>query len=169
MCFPYSSFSSSYKVSFNILLNPRRHSIVTYLSIFLPQLFKIHRKITIFRFLFFSFHLSVSICLPGSPESKPNFITLIFCSQRIQFSFVQLLSRVWLFVTPWTTARQASLSITNSQSSLKFMSIKLVMPFSHLILCCPLLLLPPIPPGIKVFSNESTLRMRWPKVLEFQL
>ena len=84
-----------------------------------------------------------------------------------QFSSVQSLSRVWLFATPWTAARQASLSITNSRSSLKLMSIKSVMPSSHLILCCPLLLLPSIPPSIRVFSNESTLRMRWPKYWSF--
>ena len=77
------------------------------------------------------------------------------------FSSVQSLSRVRLFATPLIAARQASLSITNSQSSLKIMSIELVMPSSHLILRCPLLLLPPIPPSIRVFSNESTLRMRW--------
>ena len=82
-------------------------------------------------------------------------------------SSVQSLSRVQLFVTPWTTARQASLSITNSQSSLRFTSIESVMPSSHLILCCPLLLLPPIPPSIKIFSNESTLHMRWPKYWSF--
>ena len=80
---------------------------------------------------------------------------------------VQLLSCVWLFVTPWITARQASLSITNSRSSSKLMSIKSVMPSSHLILCRPLLLLPPIPPIIRVFSSESTLRMRWPKYWSF--
>ena len=73
-----------------------------------------------------------------------------------QFSSVQLLSRVRLFATPWIGARQASLSITNSQSSLKLMSIESVMPSSHLILCRPLLLLPLIPPSIRVFSNEST-------------
>ena len=78
-------------------------------------------------------------------------------------SSVQLLSRVQLFVTPWTTAHQASLSITNSQSLPKLMSMESVMPSHHLILCCPLLLLPPIPPSIRVFSNESTLCMRWPK------
>ena len=76
---------------------------------------------------------------------------------------VQLFSHVRLFATPQITARQASLSITNSQSSLKLMSIDSVMPSSHLILCCPLLLLPPIPPSIRVFSNESTLCMRWPE------
>ena len=82
-------------------------------------------------------------------------------------SSVQLLSRVRLFVTPWITACQASLSITTSQSSRKFMSIESVMPSSHLILWRPLLLLPPIPPSIRVFSNESTLRMRWPKYWSF--
>ena len=87
----------------------------------------------------------------------------------VQFSSVQSLSRVWLFVTPWITARQASLSITNSRSSLKLKSIELVMLSSHLICCHPLLLLPPIPPSIRVFSNESTFRIRWPKVLEFIL
>ena len=81
---------------------------------------------------------------------------------------VQLLSHVHLFVTPWIAARQASLSITNSQSLLKLMSIKLVMPSSHLILCYPLLLLNPIPPTIRVFSNESTLH-QVAKVPEFQL
>ena len=79
-----------------------------------------------------------------------------------QFSSVQLLSHVRLFVTPWIIARQPSLSITNSRSLLKLMPIESVMPSSHLILCYPLLLLPPIPPSIRVFSNESTLRMRWP-------
>ena len=82
-------------------------------------------------------------------------------------SSVQSLSRVWLFATPWITAQQASLSITNSQSSLRLTSIKSVMPSSHLILCRPLLLLPPIPPSIRVFSNESTLLMRWPNYWSF--
>ena len=85
----------------------------------------------------------------------------------LQFSSVQSLSRVWLFATPWITAHQASLSITNSRSSLRFMSIESVMPSSHLILCRPLLLLPPILPSIKVFSNESALCMRWPKYWSF--
>ena len=86
---------------------------------------------------------------------------------QVQFSSVQSFSHVWFFVTPWTAPHQASLSITNSRSSLKLMSIGSVMPSSHLILCCPLLLLPPIPPSIRVFSNESTLRMRWPKYWSF--
>ena len=84
-----------------------------------------------------------------------------------KFSSVQSLSWVWLFVTPWTTAHQASLSITNSRSSLKFTSIESVMPSNHLILCRPLLLLPPIPPSIRVFSNESALRIRWTKYWSF--
>ena len=84
-----------------------------------------------------------------------------------QFSSVQSLSHVQLFATPWIAARQASLSITNSRSLLKLMSIELVTPSSHLILCRPLLLLPPIPPSIRVFSNESTSRMRWPKYWSF--
>ena len=83
------------------------------------------------------------------------------CLNKVQFSSVQSLSRVQLFATPWIAACQASLSITNSQSSLKLTSIKSVMPSSHLILCCPLLLLPPVPPSIRVFSNESILHMRF--------
>ena len=82
-------------------------------------------------------------------------------------SSVQSLSHVQLFAIPWITAHQASLSITNSRSSHKLMCIELVMPSSHLILCHPLLLLPPISPSIKVFSNESTLHMRWPKDWSF--
>ena len=84
-----------------------------------------------------------------------------------QFSSVQLLSRVRLFATPRIAAHQASLSITNSQSSLKLTSIKSVMPSSHFILYHPLFLLPPISPSIRVFSNESTLGMRWPKYWSF--
>ena len=83
------------------------------------------------------------------------------------FSSVQSLRRVQLFVTPCITARQGSLSITISWSSLKLTSIKAVMPSNHLILCRPLFLLPPIPPSIRVFSNESTLHMRWPKYWSF--
>ena len=86
-----------------------------------------------------------------------------------QLSSVQSLSHVWLFVNPWITAHQASLSISNSRNSLKLMSIESVMPSSHLILCCPLLLLPLIPPSIRVFSKESTLCMRWPKYWSFSL
>ena len=84
-----------------------------------------------------------------------------------QFSSIQLLSCVRLFVTPWTAACQASLSITNSQSLLKLMSIELVMPSNRLILCHPLLLLPSIFSSIRVFSNESVLHIRWPKYWSF--
>ena len=90
-------------------------------------------------------------------------LSSVWCDVCVQFSSVQSLIRVQLFVTPWIAACQASLSITNSRSSPKLMSIQSVMPSSHLILCRPLLLLPSIPPSIRVFSNESTLRMRWPK------
>ena len=88
-------------------------------------------------------------------------------NNTIQFSSVQSLSRVRLFATPWTAARQASLSITNSRSLPKLMSIESVMPSSHLILCRPLLLLPPIPPSIRVFSYESVLHIKWPKYQSF--
>ena len=96
-----------------------------------------------------------------SPNGSPYSIL------GIQFSIVQSISRVWLFATPWITARQDSLSFTNSWSLLKLMSIESAMPSSHLILCCPLLLLPPMHPSIMVFSNESTLHMRWPKYWSF--
>ena len=109
--------------------------------------------------------------IPLNPALKMaqmvNFMLFLFCYNSVLFSSVQSLSCVRLFATPWTAARQASLSITNSQSSPKLMSIQSVMPSSHLILCRPLLLLPPIPPSIRVFSNESTLRMRWPKYWSF--
>ena len=82
-------------------------------------------------------------------------------------SSVQSLSRVWLFATPWTTVCQASLSITNSRNLPKLMSSEPVMPSNHLILCCPLLLLPSIFSNIRVFSNESALRIRWPKYWSF--
>ena len=85
----------------------------------------------------------------------------------VQFTSVQSLSHVPLFLTPWTTARQASLSITSSRSLHKLMSIESVMPSSHLTLCHPLLLLPSICPSIRAFSNESALRIRWPKYWSF--
>ena len=88
-------------------------------------------------------------------------------TEQYNISSVQLLSCVWLFATSWIASRQASLSIINSRSSLKLMSIESVMPSSHLILCHPLLLLPRIPPSIRVFSNESALCIRWPKYWSF--
>ena len=89
-------------------------------------------------------------------------LSMGFSRQEYWFSSVQSFSRVRLFVTPWIAACQASLSITNSQSLIKLMSIELVMPSNHLILCCPLFLLPSIFPSIRVFSNESVLCIRWP-------
>ena len=92
---------------------------------------------------------------------------LNIANYSVLFSSVQSLSHVQLFATPWITVHQASLSITNFRSLLKLMPIELVMPSSHLILCHPPLLLPPIPPSIRVFSNEPTLHMRWPKYWSF--
>ena len=105
-------------------------------------------------------------------SSHFSFWNLIHCHGfsyhlYVQFSSVQSLSRVHLFATPWTAARQAFLSITNSRSLLKLVSSGLVMPFNHLILCRPLLLLPSIFPSIRVFSNESILCIRWPKYWSF--
>ena len=100
-----------------------------------------------------NFNLVVNVCLPICKHS--------------QFSAVQLLSRVLLFATPWTAACQAALSITNSQSLLKLMFIKSVMPSNHLILCHPLVLPPSTFPSIRVFSNESALCIRWPKYWSF--
>ena len=98
-----------------------------------------------------------------SPEGTQEDNNFCHIAAIRQFSSVQLLSRVQLFATPWTAAPQASLSITNSRSLLKLMSIELVMPSNHLILCCPLLLPPSIFPNIRVFTNESVLCIRWPK------
>ena len=98
---------------------------------------------------------------------KGEYILCSISQTWLQFSLVQSLSHVQLFVTPWTVAHQASLSITNSWSSPKPMSIESVMPSSHLILCHPLLLLPSIFPSIRVFSNELALHIRWPKYWSF--
>ena len=103
---------------------------------------------------------------PASPALAGGFSTTE-PPGKLPISSVQSLSCVRLFATPWIAARQASLSITYSRSPLKLMSIESVMPSSHLILCRPLLLLPPIPPSVRVFSNESTLPMRWPKYWSF--
>ena len=100
-----------------------------------------------------------SLWLRGLQHSRLYVLHHLF-----QFSSV---SHVWLFVTPWTAAHQDSMSIINSQSLLKLMFIELLIPSNHVILCCPLLLLPPIPPSIKVFSNESALCIRWPKYWSF--
>ena len=143
-------------------------------------------------FISTNYHSTLSICLKVDREERPdkrheNLLLPNLKSREesprnqmqspganrkhlesaLQFSSVQSFSRVRLFATPWIAARQASLSITNSRISLRLTSIESVMPSSYLIICCPLLLLPPIPPSIKVFSNQSTLRMRWPKYWSF--
>ena len=104
-----------------------------------------------------------------STDWSVQIVCFFWLSLGQSVSSVQSLSRVWLFVTSWITACQASLSITNSQSSPKLMCIRSVMPSNNHILCLPLLLLPSIPPSIRVFSNESTLLMRWPKYWSFSL
>ena len=106
----------------------------------------------------------------GAEHAKSWVILLQFFfsfGPSFPFSSVQSLSHVQLFATPWTAARQASPSITNSWSLLKLMSIESVMPSDHLVLCCPLLLPPSIFPSIRIFSNESVLRIRWPKYWSF--
>ena len=115
--------------------------------------------------LFFFFLVLVLVCLLASFAGAIGGFHSLEASIIVlrKFSSVQSLSRVRLFVTPWIAAHQASLSITNSQSLLKYMSIELVMPSNHLILCRPLLLLPSVFPSIRVFSSESVLRIRWPK------
>ena len=105
--------------------------------------------------------------LPAAFSQSIVSIPLTSSNTQYNFSSVQSLSHVWLFATPWTAARQASLSVTSSWSLPKFMSIESVMPSNHPILCCPLLLLPSIFPSIRVFSNESTLHIRWPKYWSF--
>ena len=134
-------------------------------------------------FLYIQTHLHFIFCelmfVSSSPlqilmrwSLRPWFWKLLNVSEMVhflwyKFNSVQLLSRVWLFAIPWTTTRQASLSITNSRSLLKLMSIESVMPSNHLILCCPLLLLPSIFPSIRVFSNESVLHIWWSKYWSF--
>ena len=128
--------------------------------------------VVVFSFSFISMHILISFlissvicCLFRSVLFSLHMF--VFLIVFFLFSSVQSLSRVQLFATPGTVARHTSLSITNSQSSLKLISIESVMPSSHLILCRPLLLLPPIPPSIRVFSDESALHMRWPKYWSF--
>ena len=117
-----------------------------------------------------------SISSPGGGHGNPlyyscleNLLDRKVWWATIQFSSVQSLSHGQFFATPWTAAFQASWSITNSQSLLKLMSIEAMMPSNHLILCCPLLLLPSIFPSIRVFSNESVLRISWPKYWSFRV
>ena len=116
-----------------------------------------------FAFPWWQMMLNIFSVVYLSVELKSSLYTL----DTVQFSSVQSLSGVQLFATPWTAACQASLSITNSRNSPKPMSIESVMPTNHLILCCPHLLLPSIFPSIRVFSNESAVRIRWPKDWSF--
>ena len=119
--------------------------------------------------------MSLFISIPkGNAKECSSYHLVVLISSASKFSSAQSLSSVhdskshaWLFATLWTTAHQASLSITNFQSLLKLLSIESVMPSNHLILCCPLLLLPLIFPSTRVFSNESVLHMRWPKYWSF--
>ena len=105
--------------------------------------------------------LSFVCCHIPEPRIVPGL------EKMLQFSLIQLLSHIRLFVTSWTAAHHASLSITDSRSLLKFTSIEVVVPYNHLILCCPCFLLPSIFPSIRVFSNESALSIRWPKYWSF--
>ena len=118
----------------------------------------------------FKLWFSPDICLGLGLLDNMAVSFLVFQGTHIRSDQIrsgQLLSHIRLFATPWITPCQSSLSFINSRSSLRLMSIESVMPSSHLILSCPLLLLPPIPPSIRVFSNESTLHMRWPKYWNF--
>ena len=135
-------FTYSFAISFNFIFK-------------ISSLFRLARN----QRMWISFKRTVFLLLKESSHINIHY--------NFQFSSVQWLSRVRLFATPWITARQASLSITNSRSSLKLTSIESVMPSNHLILCWPLLLLPPISPSIRVFSNESSLHMRWRKYGSF--
>ena len=130
----------------------------------------------VFHHLTFSLYVSLGlkwvscrqrICGSCFCTHSASLCLLVGALNLFQFSSVQSLSHIWLLVTPWTTVRQASLSITNFQSSPKLMSIESVMPSNHLNLCRPLLLLPSIFPSIRVFSNESALHVRWPKYWSF--
>ena len=128
-------------------------------------------------FLFQLYNVIISNILQNYHHNKSGehlsleTVTILFLHWELlwslQFSSVHLLSHVWLFATPWIAAHQASLIITNSQSLLKLMPIELAMPSNHLILCCPILLLPSIFLSIRVFSSESILRIRWPKYWSF--
>ena len=117
----------------------------------------------------YSLHKHFFIVLTFRSEYMSNILSdfSLAIAANAQFSSVQSLSHVQIFVTPWTAAHKASLSITNSQRLFKLMSIESVMPSNHLILCHPLLLPPSIFPGIRVFSNESVLHIRWPNYWSF--
>ena len=133
------------------------------------QTYFIQYLFNLFKYFLFNIHIAWETDMAVFHMHSKDSSQSRFCYFAI-FSNIrsdQSLSRVWLFATPWIAALQASLSNTNSQSSPRLTSIESVMTSSHLILCRPLLLLPQIPPSIRVVSNESTLRMRWPKYWSF--
>ena len=144
-----------------------KHKKIKLLAIRFQPLAKVLRLVSCWPLSSFLVPKSISLLSFAAPQPvNPCFISEFLDTVIIPLVVAQLLRRVRLFATPWTAERQAFLSITISWSSLKLMSIKSVMPCSHLILCRPLLLLPQSLPG-SVFSNESTLRMRWPKYWSF--
>ena len=148
---------------FLLFLSSIPHSVLSTLWGILPRLtVDVHKCCLYMIHFFFLYSFQISIINKYFCNEKAK-----FHNEKASFSSVQSLSCVRLFETPWITARQAFLATTSSQSSLKLMSIESVMPSSHLILCHPLFLLPPIPPSIRVFSNKSTLHMRWPKYWSF--
>ena len=161
----------SLKILLNIeLFGIWKAIIIPPLENFLFNLFKLkmHRKNKTFDSLSAGSRVRYymrGVSIPILISTVTSWLTLFV--DNLQFSSVQSLSHVWLFATTWTAARQASLSITNSWSLLKLMSIESVMPSNHLILCCPLLLLPSIFPSKRVFSNESVLCITWPKYWSF--
>jgi len=157
-CFNYLNFSVSYS-KFPLVCWQKFLSVCVLISSY-----KFISSITLGPTPVTSFNLNY--CLKSLSMSIVTFWNTV---GSVQFNSVQSLNCVLLFVIPWISAHQASLSITNSQSSPKLMCIESVMPSSHLILCRPFVLLPPIPPSIRVFSSESTLRMRWPKYWSFSL
>ena len=148
-------------------LSTAQHSIQVQsknVSVSFSMWISIHSSAVCWINLSFSVELLCTFGEVKRPHERINFwISFWSIDWFVSVSSLQSLSRVQLFVIPWIAACQASLSITNSRSSRKLTSIESVMPTSHLILCHPLLLLPPIPPSIRVFCNESTLRNRWPK------
>ena len=167
---PFSSFSKNYSIVFYIffkfffffsLLGPAAEGFPVWRqevsAIFSPST----------QMLAFQIWTITSNQLTPLPRFVLIFFLKLCFKVLVRFSSVQSLSHVWLFATPWIAAHQATLSITNSRSSLRLTPIESVMPSSHLMFCHSLLLLAPIPPRIRSFSNESTLRMRWPKFWSF--
>ena len=159
---PLSSYSTGYFIGLGILCTCCFFYLESFSSIFI-------QSVSLFLLDFYSnilFFVGISLIIRfklANPSLLPSPFPCFIFLHKIHGCLVHLLSHVQLFVTSWTTACQASLSFTISQSLLKLMSIESVMPSNHLILCCPLLLLPSIFPSIRVFSNWSVLHIKWPK------